>query len=86
MPNLSMNLSEAASMYPDHAAIRIDDVTVTYGELADAAARLAALLHADGLQTGDRVGVMLPNVPEFAVAYYGVLRAGGIFVPMNPLL
>jgi len=86
MPNLSLNLSEAASMYPDHAAIRMDDATMTYGELDDAAARLARLLHADGLQPGDRVGVMLPNVPQFAVAYYGVLRAGGIVVPMNPLL
>ena len=35
---------------------------------------------------GDRVGVMLPNVPQFAAAYYGVLRAGGVVVPMNMLL
>jgi long-chain acyl-CoA synthetase len=86
MPNLSLNLSEAATMYPDHAAIRMDDTVMTYGELDDAAARLAALLHAGGLEPGDRVGVMLPNVPQFAVAYYAVLRAGGIVVPMNPLL
>ncbi len=39
-----------------------------------------------GLEPGDRVGVMLPNVPEFPIAYYGVLRAGGIVVPMNVLL
>ena len=39
-----------------------------------------------GLQPGDRVGVMLPNVPEFPIAYYGVLRAGGVVVPMNGLL
>ena len=38
------------------------------------------------MQQGDRVGVMLPNVPEFPVAYYGVLRAGGVVVPMNVLL
>ena len=37
-------------------------------------------------EPGDRVGVMLPNVPEFPVAYYGVLRAGGVVVPMNVLL
>jgi len=86
MPNLSLNLSEAATMYPDHAAIRMDDTVMTYGELDDAAARLAALLHTGGLEPGDRVGVMLPNVPQFAVAYYAVLRAGGIVVPMNPLL
>jgi long-chain acyl-CoA synthetase len=39
-----------------------------------------------GLEPGDCVGVMLPNVPEFAVVYFGVLRAGGVVVPMNPLL
>jgi long-chain acyl-CoA synthetase len=86
MPNLSLNLSEAATMYPDHAAIGMDGAMMTYGEVDDAAARLAALLHASGLEPGDRVGVMLPNVPQFAVAYYAVLRAGGIVVPMNPLL
>jgi long-chain acyl-CoA synthetase len=86
MPNLSLNLSEAATMYPDHAAIRMDDAVLTYREVDDAVARLAALLQADGLEPGDRVGVMLPNVPHFAIAYYAVLRAGGIVVPMNPLL
>jgi acyl-CoA synthetase (AMP-forming)/AMP-acid ligase II len=49
-----------------------------------------AAIHPDrvagGLQPGDRVGVVLPNVPEFAVIYFGVLRAGGVVVPMNPLL
>ena len=39
-----------------------------------------------GCEPGDRVGVMLPNVPYFPVAYYGVLRAGGVVVPMNVLL
>ena len=38
------------------------------------------------MQAGARVGLMLPNVPQFAVIYYGVLRAGGVIVPMNPLL
>ena len=38
------------------------------------------------MKPGDRVGVMLPNVPYFPVAYYGVLRAGGVVVPMNVLL
>ena len=44
------------------------------------------MLKAKGLQPGDRVGIMLPNVPYFPVAYYGVLRAGGVVVPMNVLL
>ena len=44
------------------------------------------MLRARGVESGDRVGVMLPNVPEFAMAYYGVLRIGAVVVPMNPLL
>jgi acyl-CoA synthetase (AMP-forming)/AMP-acid ligase II len=51
---------------------------LTYGELEDRSARLAGLLREKGIEVGDRVGVMLPNVPDFPVAYYGVLRAGAI--------
>jgi long-chain acyl-CoA synthetase len=86
MTNLSLNLSESAAMYPDHPAIRLDDDVLTYTELDDAASRVVTLLRQYGVQPGDRVGLMLPNVPEFAIVYYGVLRAGAIAVPMNPLL
>jgi len=86
MTNLSLNLSESAAMYPDHPAIKLDDDVLRYAELDDAAARLVTLLREYDLQPGDRVGLMLPNVPEFAIVFYGVLRAGGVAVPMNPLL
>jgi long-chain acyl-CoA synthetase len=86
MTNLSHNLSESAAMYPDHTAIRMDDYVLSYADLDDAASRLVTLLRQRGLQVGDRVGLMLPNVPAFAIAYYGVLRAGGVVVPMNPML
>ncbi len=59
---------------------------MTYAELDERSARLATLLAEHGIEPGDRVGVMLPNVLEFPVAYYGVLRAGGVVVPMNVLL
>jgi long-chain acyl-CoA synthetase len=59
---------------------------MTYRELDEASARVAGLLRERGLKPGDRVGIMLPNVAEFPVVYYGVLRAGGIAVPMSPLL
>src|SRR5689334_3815533 len=59
---------------------------MSYGALDVASARVAALLGERGVKPGDRVGVMLPNVPEFAVVYYGVLRAGAVVVPMNVLL
>ena len=84
--NLASILSESAQRSPDAPAIRLGEVELSYGELDERSARLAALLREKGLEPGDRVGVMLPNVPEFPVAYYGVLRAGGIVVPMNVLL
>src|SRR6202035_961542 len=59
---------------------------MTYQALDDASARVAGLLHERGLKPGDRVGIMMPNVAEVPVVYYGVLRAGGVVVPMNPLL
>jgi long-chain acyl-CoA synthetase len=86
MPNLALALSETAAMYPDQPAVRLGDSTLTYAELDRASARVAALLNFNGFRPGDRVGLMLPNVPEFATIYYGVLRAGGVVVPMNPLL
>ncbi len=47
---------------------------------------MAGLLHDRGVEHGDRVGIMLPNIPYFPICYYGVLRAGGVVVPMNVLL
>jgi len=86
MTNLALNLIESTRMYPDKPAVRLDDYVLSYATLDDASARAAALLRARGVAPGDRVGIMLPNVAEFAIAYYGVLRAGGTVVPMNPLL
>jgi long-chain acyl-CoA synthetase len=63
-----------------------DDAAMTYQALEEASARVAGLLRERGLRSGDRVGIMMPNVTEVPVAYYGVLRAGGVVVPMNPLL
>jgi len=84
--SLAHNLIAAAERYPDRPALRLNDAVTTYAELDDATARLATLLRDRGLEPGDRVGIMLPNVPEFAIAYYGVLRAGGVVVPVNVLL
>ena len=86
MASLALNLVEAKQMYPRRAAVRLDDHVLTYEELDDRSARVASLLAARGVEPGDRVGLMLPNVPQFPVLYYGVLRAGAVVVPMNPLL
>jgi long-chain acyl-CoA synthetase len=86
MANLALGLAEAKEMYPDRAAVRLDGLVLTYEELDERSARVAGLLAARGVVPGDRVGLMLPNVPQFPVLYYGVLRAGAVVVPMNPLL
>jgi long-chain acyl-CoA synthetase len=84
--NLATIVTASAARDADAPAVRLGGETLTYGDLDDRSARLATLLREHGLERGDRVGVMLPNVLEFPVVYYGVLRAGGIAVPMNVLL
>ena len=84
--NLAKLLTETASRHGDRPALKLDDSTLTYDMLNEGATRVAGLLKERGLRPGDRVGVMLPNVPYFGVVDYGVLRAGGVIVPMNVLL
>jgi long-chain acyl-CoA synthetase len=84
--NLASNVVRSAQTYADRAALRIGDDTLSYRELDQASARVAGLLQDRGVKPGDRVGIMLSNTPEFAIVYFGVLRAGAVVVPMNPLL
>ena len=84
--NLASIATEGGARSPDAVAVRLGEVELSYAELDERSARLATLLAERGVRPGDRVGVMLPNVPEFPVAYYGVLRAGAVVVPMNVLL
>ncbi|MEB3020024.1 long-chain-fatty-acid--CoA ligase [[Mycobacterium] crassicus] len=86
MPALSMNLTAAKDRYPDRIALRCDELTVTFAEFEAAAARVAALLTRAGIEPGDRVGVMLPNTPAFAIVFYGIMHRGAVAVPMSPLL
>src|SRR4051812_3836820 len=84
--SLAQLLTETADRFGDRPALKLEDVTLAYSAFYAAASRVAGLLREKGLQPGDRVGVMLPNVPHFPVIYYGILRAGGVVVPMNVLL
>jgi long-chain acyl-CoA synthetase len=84
--NLALNLTVSAQRHGARTAVRLDAAALSFGELDRLSARMAGMLRERGVAPGDRVGLMLPNVPEFAVAYYGILRAGGIVVPMNVLL
>jgi long-chain acyl-CoA synthetase len=84
--NLASLLTESAARDGERIALKLDDTEVSYGLLNEGAARVAGLLKAKGVGPGDRVGVMLPNVPYFALCYYGALRLGAVVVPMNVLL
>jgi long-chain acyl-CoA synthetase len=84
--NLASNLTASAATNPARPALHFAGSAVTYRDLDGTSARVAALLDTMGFVPGDRVGIMLPNVPEFAAIYYGILRAGGVVVPMNVLL
>jgi long-chain acyl-CoA synthetase len=86
MSNLAQNLLDTAEREGDHTALRMDEASMTYREFRDAAFRVAAGLRARGVEPGDRVGMVLPNVLAFPVVFYGALLAGAAVVPMNPLL
>ena len=84
--SLAHLLTDTAAQHGERTAVKLDDVELTYQALDGASQLVAGLLASQGVQPGDRVGIMLPNVPYFPAVYYGVLRAGGVVVPMNPLL
>jgi len=84
--NLFQLFARSASTFPDKTALHSAAGSLTYAELDDLSSLVAAQLCDAGVEPGDRVAVMLPNVNSFAVAYFGALRAGAAVVPMNPLL
>jgi long-chain acyl-CoA synthetase len=84
--NLATILTASAEGHPDKVAVKLDDIELNYRFLEGATMHMAGLLHEQGLSPGDRVGILLPNVPYFPVCYFGTLRAGGVVVPMNVLL
>ncbi len=86
MATLASNLTETATKHGDRPAVRLDDFVLDYSGLLDASLRVSALLRARGVEPGDRVGLVLPNVPPFAMLFYGAVAAGAVVVPMNPLL
>jgi len=86
MGNLAQILPDTASRHKEHPAILAGDRVISYGELDELSARVASLLASRGFAAGSRAGLMLPNVPEFCILFFGILRAGGTVVPMNPLL
>ncbi|MFX4273974.1 long-chain-fatty-acid--CoA ligase [Propionibacteriaceae bacterium Y1685] len=86
MTNLASNLVRTAQAQPDGVAIKLDDAELTWQQLLHLAGTAAGALRKAGVEPGDRVALILPNVPAFPVLFHGALLAGAIVVPMNPLL
>jgi fatty-acyl-CoA synthase len=85
--SLSYNLEVSAARYPDKTALLFYDTRVSYAELRDAVDKLAGYLQQDcGVKRGDRVAIYMQNSPQFIIAYYAVLRADAMVVPVNAML
>lgn len=84
--NLATALRESRLSHPGKPLCHLGDLTVTYGRADEASGRIAATLRGLGLRRGAKVAVQLPNVPQFLFTYYGILKAGLVMVPLNPLL
>jgi len=78
-------LGRTAGKFPDKMALLFEGYKVTYRELNDMVNRFAAVLHAFGVRKGDSIAILLPNVIPCVVAYYAILKIGGIVVMNNPL-
>lgn len=85
MTPLAMNLLATATDHPNRIALKLDDVELTYSELLARAQGVAVGLHRMGLKPGDRVALVLPNVPAYATTFYGAQLAGMIVIPINPM-
>ena len=84
--NLASLLDHAARMMPERGAVTCAGRTTTYGELERGAQRVAAALTQIGIAPGDHVALTCPNLTWFPIAYYGILKAGAVVVPLNVLL
>ena len=77
-------LDEAACRWPDRVALIYQDTTLTYKQLVTLTDTWAAALAGLGLHPGDRAALLLPNLPQFIIGFYGALKAGLVVVPLNP--
>jgi long-chain acyl-CoA synthetase len=84
-PSLVALIEESFKKYRDLPAYRFMGKTITFGQVDDLSRALAGYLQAQGFDKGDRIAVMLPNVPQYPVAVAAILRAGYVVVNVNPL-
>lgn len=78
-------LNQAALQFSDRPAVAFGDATLTYSEVKAQVDRLATALAGLGIGKGDRVGIMLPNCPQYLVSFFAIVRLGAIVVNVNPL-
>src|SRR5512139_2612269 len=84
--NLATILRESRRSNPDKPLCHIGELSFTYAQVDEISGRVATSLLGLGLQRGDKVAVQLPNLPHFLFAYFAILKAGLVMVPLNPLL
>ena len=84
--SLYYNLEVSAARYPDKPFIVFYDTQISYRRFKDETEKVAGWLQqACGVKKGDRVLVYAQNSPQFMIAFYGILRAGAVVVPVNPM-
>ncbi|MFC9833673.1 long-chain fatty acid--CoA ligase [Rhodococcus sp. NPDC127530] len=84
--NLASLLERSSARHPGRTAVVLGDQRTSFADLDQAANRVANLLVGKGVEPGDKVALMCPNVPWFSVVYWGILKAGATVVPLNVLL
>ena len=84
--NLGSVLANSTRQYPSETALIYESERYSYERLDSCVRKFAAELIEAGIERGDKVAIMLPNVPEFTIAYYGILYAGAVVVSLNILL
>ena len=84
--NLAVLLEESTEKHPEKPALILGNRVLDYAGLRAAAKKFANALVSMGVEPGDKVAIMLPNVPEYVISYYGILNAGAVAVPLNGLL
>jgi len=84
--SLASVLAESAQRYPDEDAVVIGPQRISYTDLWEQTRRYAAVLAAEGVGPGDRVALLMPNVPDFPRVYYAALSLGAVVVPVHALL
>src|SRR5690349_17265656 len=83
--NLAVLLTESTKKYPNETAVILDSFKLTYAQLNALTNQFANGLSRLGIKQGDKVGIMLPNLPQFVIAYYGIVKLGAVVIPLNVL-